>query len=101
MYYIKQIEGKLNDMANELTEAVKRDDIPTAARIFREATGREGSQPETRENVWWIYNAADCIRNHCGDLTTYARFPGQEDYEKLARVAAAKLGGKWKVIYEY
>lgn len=101
MYYIKQIEGNLNDQAHALTDAVKRNEMPVAARIFREVTGQAGSQPETRENVWWIYNAADCIRTHCGNLSPYARFPGREDYEKLARMAGSKLGGKWTVVYEY
>lgn len=101
MYYIEQTEGQLNDQAHALAEAVRRDDMPAAARIFREATGRAGSQPETRENVWWLYNADRCIRTHCGGLTPYARFPGKEDYEQLARVASAKLGGKWRVVYEY
>lgn len=107
MYNVIQTEGKLNDLANGLFQAVKSGDFDKASELFEQVTGQEGSQPANSENVWWLFNAADCIRTHHEVNTDKAikisgdKYFGKRYFESVKRLATEKHGGKWEMRYEY
>lgn len=108
-YWIEQTAGVLDDTARALDTAVRAGDMATAQRIYTGVTGEPGSQPANHDNCWWLYNAAGRIRSHTGfGPEAVEKFAGREFdmsdrhyFEAKAALATRKLGGTWRVLWEY
>lgn len=111
VYYIEQTEGKKVEAARELGRALIEKDYGRAKDIY---TAEMGSIPANHlENIednfsWWHYNARSNIRqNHAVWHLAMGKYKHallneqRWAYEKMAKMAEKKHGGKWEVVYEY
>ena len=110
VFYLEQVEGKLNEAAKALHEAVRSGNQAAAEAIY---TKYVGEFPEHAGTCWWTFNAAAAVRRNHGVFTEAAeRFDAMwgegshvwnsEDFHKfMAKMAAEKVGGEWRVCWEY
>ena len=100
MYYIEQVEGTLKEASEGLRLAVRDGEMEVAKVIYRQHVG----EPPTISRIWWMFNAPSRVARH-SRLTAddWATFHGSQKSRayQAARLAESRVGGKWRVFYEY